>query len=101
MIIKENQMSPTHIKEMSKLVIGKSQKEIEEILSDYWENKIAIVWTVNDILEFSKEERSIYLTEGQAKLILKKIHKEHDSENGINWGTLHEALNSYDMNHKS
>ena len=94
-------MSPSHIKSMSKLVVGKSQEEIEKILSDYWENKIAIVWTVNDILDFSKEERSIYLTEEQAKKILKKVYKEHDSEIGINWNTLHSAVNDYDVNHKS
>lgn len=52
-------------------------------LEDHWKNKIAVVWTTDDV-------KSVHdgLTDEQAKEVLDSVHKNQDAGEGVNWDTI-------------
>ena len=73
-----------HIRDMARLAAGKSVEEAEKALKEYWKDKIAISWCVDDVIGRA-EDRDIELTEDQALDILSLLESKHDCNIGINW----------------
>lgn len=61
--------------------------QAKEVLASYWEDKIASVWSVEDV-EMVAEERGRPITRKFARRVLKYAHEEHNAEVGINWAVL-------------
>jgi hypothetical protein len=51
---------------------------IKSALQEFWLDKIAIVWTVEDIIDSFP-----HLTKEDAIEVLHKVHRDHDCEYGI------------------
>ena len=56
-------------------------------LDSYWENKIAVSWSTEDIITLAKQGGKV-VTEEQAGEILQSVLHHHDCEYGITWETL-------------
>ncbi len=70
--------------------------QVLSILSRYWQDKIAHVWQVDDVLE-SPMRAGKPITRADAGEILKNIFRHLDSELGITWMTLEVALEDYQL----
>lgn len=46
---------------------------------------VAIIWTVNDIIDYASEILDTELTLDEAREILSDMHRKHDASIGINW----------------
>jgi len=69
------------------------------ILNHYWEDKIAPVWQVDDLLEVALKT-GIPITKDDAIEVLKDLFEGHDAELGITWITLEVALQEYHLDWK-
>jgi len=69
------------------------------ILSRYWEDKIAPVWQVEEILGTALNVGKP-ITHADALEVLKDIFEGHDAELGITWTTLEVALQEYHLDWK-
>ncbi|HPO87258.1 MAG TPA: hypothetical protein PLN86_15560 [Candidatus Hydrogenedentes bacterium] len=70
--------------------------EVLRILGRYWQDKIAHVWQVEDVLEAAhRAEKPI--TREDAQSILQEVFHELDSGMGITWLTLDVALEEYEL----
>jgi hypothetical protein len=68
--------------------------DVLRVLGQYWQDKIAHVWQVEDVLEAAhRVEKPI--TREDALLILQEVFHSLDSEMGITWLTLDVALEEY------
>lgn len=76
-----------HIRDMATLVVGKSQEDAYKALKEYWRERIAVSWSVDDVIGRA-EDRDIKLTEDQALDILSLLESKHDCNIGINWDVI-------------
>jgi len=74
--------------------ISDLRKHIQAALGEYWADKMALVWCVNDVLE-QADELGIALSDKEAKSILDDILDHHDCEMGVSWLTLRCAIEDY------
>ena len=58
--------------------------DVRKALEEFWDDEIAICWTVDDILETYDAERHD-LTRDEAREVLRLCDSEHDCNVGINW----------------
>lgn len=64
------------------------------VLGQYWQDKIAYVWQVEDVLKAAhRAEKPI--TRADARGILEQVFHDLDSELGITWQTIDTALDEY------
>lgn len=67
-------------------------QQVEFVLSQYWADKVAVVWSVDDVHsvqdDFDENEQTSSLSEEQAISILQKALAHHDAEQGITWEEL-------------
>ena len=88
------------LKIISKDGITKSPEAAEDIgliqkaLKEYWQDKIAVVWTVEDIEEIAIDD-GLKISQKQAVEVLEQILDKHDATVGINWDTIRYALDKY------
>ena len=66
------------------LITKKQSKAAYESIEKSWEDKIAAVWTVDDVLGRA-DEIEYELTKEQAISVLEDTLEYHDSSYGINW----------------
>ncbi len=64
------------------------------ILNRYWQDKIAHVWQVEDVLECARRAEKP-ITRADAQTVLHQVFEGHDSDLGITWTTLDVALEDY------
>ena len=68
------------------------QKQVELVLSQYWADKVAVVWTNDDVHsvqdDFDEDVGSSSLSNEQAQNILQKAFDKHDASEGITWESL-------------
>jgi Asp-tRNA(Asn)/Glu-tRNA(Gln) amidotransferase B subunit len=80
-----------HITDMANLLTDDKElrKQFKSIMKDYWSDKIAVTWHIDDIIGRA-EDRDIPLviTEEQAQDILGNLQRKHDCEIGINWDVI-------------
>lgn len=74
--------------------------DVLHILHHYWQDKIAHVWQVEDMLETALNTGTP-ITKEDAVAILKDLFEGHDAELGITWMTLEVALQEYRLDWKS
>ncbi len=85
-----------HIKNMASSLVevglATDQEQVELVLSQYWANKVAVVWTTEDVHsvqdDFDENEQTSSLTEEQAQSVLQKAFDKHDASEGITWESL-------------
>lgn len=70
--------------------------DVLRVLGQYWQDKIAHVWQVEDVLEAAhRAEKPITRTDAQT--ILEQIFDDLDSDLGITWLTVDVALEEYSL----
>jgi hypothetical protein len=74
-------------------------EDVLRILHRYWQDKIAPLWQVDDLLE-SALNTGKPITKEDAIEALKDLFEGHDAELGITWTTLEVALQEYHLNFK-
>ena len=75
------------------LVPGTSLKDVEEALKSVWEDKIAIVWSTEDVIDYAAMgQNPKTVTEEQARKILASMLHHHDCTIGITWDTINAEL---------
>jgi len=70
-----------------------SESDRRGILSQYWADKVAVVWTSVDVHtvqdDFNEDEQASSLSEEQAQSILQRVFDKHDATSeGITSGEL-------------
>jgi hypothetical protein len=73
--------------------------DVLHVLHHYWEDKIAPVWQVDDLLEAALNIGKP-ITKTDAIDVLKDLFEGHDAELGITWITLEVALQEYHLDWK-
>ena len=73
--------------------------DVLHILQQYWQDKIAAVWQVNDVLEAALNSGTPIMKD-DAIDVLKDLFEGHDAELGITWTTLDVALQEYHLDWK-
>ncbi len=89
-------MDHHHIQDMASSLVEEGlatdQKLVELVLSRYWEDKVAVVWTTDDVHsiqdDFDEDIFSSSLSEEQAQTVLQKALENHDTDVGITWESL-------------
>ena len=74
-------------------------EDVLRILHHYWQDKIAPIWQVDDLLETALNA-GIPITKDDAVSVLKDLFEGHDAELGITWITLEVALQEYHLDWK-
>jgi hypothetical protein len=74
-------------------------EDVLRILHDYWQDKIAPLWQVDDLLGAALKA-GVPITKDDAVEVLKDLFEGHDAELGITWITLEVALQEYRLNWK-
>lgn len=85
-----------HIQEMATSLVEAGvaieKEQVELVLSNYWANKIAIIWCIDDVhgiqKDCDKETGKSSLTDEQALEILSLALDGHDCSHGISWESL-------------
>ncbi len=85
-----------HIQEMARGLVevglATDKQQVELVLSQYWADKVAVVWTTEDVHaaqdDFDEHTETSSLTEEQAQSILQKAFDKHDVSVGITWESL-------------
>ena len=80
-----------HIKDMATSLVEAGLaidcQQVELVLAAYWADKVAVVWTTEDIHAvqetFNEDKETSSLSEEQAQNILQKAFDKHDAEQGI------------------
>ena len=62
----------------------RSVSKARQLLTDYWADRIALVWTTNDVHRAANEVRTV-LTEQQARTILLTLHANYRAQYGLEW----------------
>ena len=85
-----------HTQEMVRSLVEaglvQNSQAAEFVLSQYWVDKVAVVWTTEDVHaaqdDFDENEQTSSITEEQAESILQKAFDKHDANVGITWESL-------------
>ena len=65
----------------------KSRKKAHALLQHYWSDKMAILWTTEDVHRAANEKETV-LTEQEARQALHDLHRHHDKQLGLRWQDL-------------
>lgn len=82
-------MLDIHIANMAKSLVSRGIISDEELpytqitLKEYWEDKIAVSWSIEDVKTRAEDIGDIELTDQQAASILKDVFHDYDSSYGI------------------
>ncbi|TXT46370.1 MAG: hypothetical protein FD140_4506 [Limisphaerales bacterium] len=69
----------------------KSVAKAEHLLTGYWADKIALVWTTKEVHRAANETKTV-LTEEQARTILRSLHDNYHAQYGLEWRDVSEAV---------
>ena len=62
----------------------KDKARAQQILTQYWRNKMALVWETKDVHRAANELR-LALTEREAISVLETLHRQHNPQLGLRW----------------
>jgi hypothetical protein len=68
-------------------------------LQRYWSDKIAIVWTIEQIHR-AANERELALTNAEAPQVLKHLRDLHNPQYGIKWSDIPDFIDEYVLGRK-
>lgn len=69
----------------------RSVAKANQLLTDYWADKIALLWTTKDVHRAANETKTV-LTEEQARTILTNLHDNYHAQYGLDWHDVSEAV---------
>jgi hypothetical protein len=69
----------------------KSKRKAEALLRSYWYDKMAIIWSTQDVHRAANERETV-LTEAEAKALLNELHQHHHAQYGLQWKDLYAAI---------
>ncbi|NBU11781.1 MAG: hypothetical protein EBS84_22750 [Proteobacteria bacterium] len=69
----------------------RSVRKAEHLLADYWADRIALIWTTENIHRAANENKTVF-TEQQAREILRNLHRHHNPQYGLRWSDLAETI---------
>ncbi len=69
----------------------KSVAKAEQLLTEYWADKIALLWTTKDVHRAANEAKTV-LTEEQARTILRDLLASYQPQYGMEWRDVIEAV---------
>lgn len=69
----------------------KNYGRAQAILERYWEDRMALVWTVQDVHR-AANEIEIALTEKEARELLHDLHAHHNQQYGLEWKDLTDRI---------
>ena len=70
-----------------KLKTKKDKEAIRKGVEDYFKDKIAMSWNIEDVMHVAEEE-DMKISDDDALYILNLCMNEHDANDGINWDTI-------------
>ncbi len=82
------------------LELNVDRNAVLSILSRYWQDKVAHVWDVDDMLACARRMGKP-ITRADAAGLLSDVFEDHDSDLGISWSSLSSALEGYHLVFKS
>ena len=77
----------------------KNPAKAEQILERFWRDKIALVWTVQDI-HTAANEREVALTNQEAIKVLQELHHYHNKQYGLRWEDVTAYIEEYALGRK-
>ena len=90
-----------HISDMTRAIkkeLGLDRKQVNEVrkvLDAYWADKIAITWTIGDVLSVVDSLHiKLKLSNEEAFDILQTVLHHHDATIGITWDTIENEVTS-------
>jgi hypothetical protein len=85
----EVEMDTQHIDGMVRRLgpVLKDKSKAERILKKYWRDKMALVWSVQDVYR-AANEREVAMTNEEAMKILQTLLNQHNKQYGIKWEDL-------------
>jgi hypothetical protein len=69
----------------------KSKRKAEALLRGYWSDKIALIWSTEDVHRAANERETV-LTQEEARTILTELHEHHTAQYGLQWKDLYDAI---------
>jgi hypothetical protein len=69
----------------------KSVSKAHQLLTDYWADKIALLWTTKEVHRAANEVKTV-LTEQHARTILGNLHDNYHAQYGLEWQDVSEAV---------
>lgn len=69
----------------------KSVARAELLLTEYWADRIALVWTTKEVHRAANEAKTV-LTEEHARTILRSLHDNYHAQYGLEWRDVSEAV---------
>lgn len=74
-------------------VITEAQRNhATDSLKEYWKDKIALIWTTEDVLTRAKDIGVNGITEEVAETILVNVLETHDCNCGVTWESLDDLI---------
>src|SRR5208283_2968026 len=77
----------------------KSPRRAQEILENFWADKMALVWDVQNV-HTAANEREVVLTNQEAIKVLQELHHYHNKQCGIKWEDLTAYIEEYALGRK-
>jgi len=74
-----------------KLIKADQKEQAMDVLKSYWEDKIAVVWGAEDVIDYAKQQKK-RMSKAKAIDILQEMLRHHDCEYGITWDTINANL---------
>ena len=68
-----------------------SRRKAKLLLDDYWADRIALIWTTQQVHRAANEKR-FALTEADARDILRQLHLHHNPQYGLRWSDVAEHI---------
>jgi len=95
-------MFDVHINGMAKALrdsgviqgVGIMDLAVKEVLRGYWQEKIALVWTTDDVKDMA-QDLEIPITDEQAQEVLDSVLHHHDPTYGVRWDTIASAIEQW------
>jgi hypothetical protein len=86
-------MKPNEIAGMLKALKPalRSHRKAEKILEEYWRDRQAIIWTVEQVHRAANERERV-LTNAEARELLHEFIRHHNPQYGLKWGDLLEII---------
>ena len=69
----------------------KSQRKARQLLEEYWSDKMALLWTTQQVHRAANEKETV-LTESEALTLLQSLSQSYDSQDGLCWKNLTDAI---------
>ena len=71
----------------------------KQILERFWSDKMALVWSVQDV-HTAANEREVALTNKEAIKVLQELHHYHNNQYGIKWEDVTCYIDKYALGRK-